>query len=83
MTQRLDIMNGTSPHTGNNLEYHEVDISRAIIGMIAYMAFIAPIITLLSVSALEIGSAYIMPVFFMLLMAGIYITEKYYCRNIH
>jgi len=83
MRQHAVIMNGTRPCTDNNQEYHEVDISRAIIGMIVYMACIAPIITLLSVSALEIGSAYIMPVFFMLLMAGIYITEKYYCRNSH
>ena len=83
MTQHVANMNGTGHYTRKNPEHYEVDIARAIIGMIAYMVFIAPVFSLLSVSAMEIGSAYIMPVFIMLLMAGIYITEKYYCRNIH
>ena len=60
MTQHVVTMNGPKHYIGKNPEYHEVNISRAIIGMIAYMVFIAPIISLLSVSALEIGSAYIM-----------------------
>jgi hypothetical protein len=83
MARHMVIMNTTGHCTKKNPEHHEVDISRAIIGMIAYMVFIAPIITLLSVSVLSIGSAYIMPVFIMLLMAGTYITEKYFCRNIY
>ena len=82
MTQHVVTMNGPKHYIGKNPEYHEVNISRAIIGMIAYMVFIAPIISLLSVSALEIGSAYIMPVFIILLLAGIYFTENYFCRNI-
>ena len=75
-------MNGTRHHIGKNPEYYEINISRTIVGMIAYMVFIAPIFSLLSVSALEIGSAYIMPVFIILLLGGIYFTEKYCCRNI-
>ena len=83
MTQHVVTMNGARHYTGKNPECYEVNISRAIIGIIAYMAFIAPIFSLLSVSALEIDSAYIMPVFIILLLAGMYITEKYCCRNIH
>jgi hypothetical protein len=83
MTQHVVTTNSTGPYTGKNPEYYEVNISRAIIGMMVYMIFIAPIFSLLSVSALEIGGAYIMPVFITLLLAGIYITEKYFCRNIH
>jgi hypothetical protein len=82
MTQHVVTVNGTKHYSGKKPEYYELNISRAIIVMVAYMVFIAPILTLLSVSVLGIGSAYIMPVFIILLLAGIYFTEKYCCRNI-
>lgn len=83
MEKQTIMMSGTTHKTGLNLENNEIDIARTIIGMLTYMVFLAPVFSLLVVSALNLNSAYIMPIFIILLMAGIYITEKYYCRNIH
>ena len=83
MAQHAVMMSGTTHYTEPDLENNDVDISRTITGMITYMVFIAPVFSLLVVSALNLNSAYFLPVFIILMMAGIYVTEKYYCRNIH
>jgi hypothetical protein len=82
MAQHRVMVSGTTHHTEQDMDNNEVDIARTIIGMIAYMVFIAPVFSLLMVSALDLSGAYILPVFSIFLMAGIYVAENYYCRNI-
>ena len=76
------MMSGTTHHAEQDVGNDEVNIARTIIGMIAYMVFIAPIFSLMMVSTLNLSGAYILPVFSIFLMAGIYVAETYYCRNI-
>jgi hypothetical protein len=83
MAQHTVLISDTRHYTVRNSENNEVGIARAIIGMIAYMVFIAPVFSLLVVSSLNLSGAYIMPVIIIFLIAGIYVTEKYYCRNNH
>ena len=83
MAQHRVLITDTRHYTVQNPENHELGIARVIIGMIAYMVFIAPIFSFLLVSSLNLSGAYITPVIIILLIAGMYVTEKYYCRNNH
>ena len=83
MAKHTVMISGTTRKIGLHLENNEIDIARTIIGMLTYMVFLAPVFSLLVVSVLNLNSAYILPIFIILLMAGMYITEKYCCRNIH
>jgi uncharacterized membrane protein YraQ (UPF0718 family) len=82
MAQHRVMMSGTTHRTDQDVDNNEVDIARTIIGMIVYMVFIAPVFSLIMVSVLDLSAAYILPVFSIFLMAGIYVAETYYCRNI-
>ena len=53
MAQHAVMMSGTTHYTEPDLENNDVDISRTITGMITYMVFIAPVFSLLVVSALN------------------------------
>ena len=76
MAQPAAMMGGTRHYSNQGPEHNEVFIVRAIIGIILYIVVIAPIISLLAVSAFNLSSAYIMPVFIVLLMSGLYVTEN-------
>jgi hypothetical protein len=82
MAQHRVMMSGITSQTELDKDNNEVDIARTIIGMMIYMVFIAPIFSLMMVIALNLSGAYILPVFSIFLMAGIYVAETYYCRNI-
>lgn len=83
MAQHPVLITDTRNHTIRNPGNHEVGIVRVLIGMIAYMVFIAPIFSFLVVSSLNLSGAYITPVIIIFLVAGMYVTEKYYCLNTH
>ena len=76
MAKPAAMMGGTRHYSNQGLKHNEVFIVRVIIGIILYIAVIAPIFSLLAVSAFNLSSAYIMPVFIVLLMSGIYVTEN-------
>jgi hypothetical protein len=76
MAQPAVMMGGTSQGSDQNLMHNEVYFVKAIIGIIFYIVVVAPIFSLLAISAFNLTSAYIMPVFIMFLMAGIYVTEN-------
>ena len=76
MAQPAVMMGSTSQCSDQNPMRNEVYIVKAIIGMIFYIVVVAPIFSLLAISAFNLTSAYIMPVFIMFLRAGIYVTEN-------
>lgn len=59
-----------------------VDIAGAIIGILAYILLVVPLVSLAAVDLLQLGSDYFVPVAIALVVAGIYIIEKFACRNI-
>lgn len=83
MGQHAGMTKYLKKYQDDNAENNEVYLARTIIGLVAYMILVAPVLSLMVVGALDLSGDYIMPIAIMCVMAGIYVTEKYYCRNLH
>jgi hypothetical protein len=83
MAQHTGMMSNPINCTDHNTKNDEVDIARALIGIIAYTVLIVPALSLMVVGALNLSGDYIIPIAIIGIMTGVYVTEKFYCRNIH
>jgi hypothetical protein len=82
MAQNAEVICNPEIKTGLNTETYKVGIASAIIGMVAYIFLVVPILTLTIVGVMDLSDAYGIAVAIAFVITGLYVTEKFACRNI-
>lgn len=63
-------------HTDPDANNNGVNLTAPVIGILAYIILVVPIISLLLVGALDLSRDYVMPIAIALGVTGFYVTEK-------
>ena len=79
MAGYTESMSNLETDTGPN-ENNRTNLTAAVIGILAYIILIVPILSLALVGTLNLSSDYAIPVAIAWGLTGIYITEKLICR---
>jgi len=82
MTHNAEVIYNPERKTGLNTETYKVGIAGAIIGMVAYIFFIVPILTLTIVGVMDLSDGYGIAVAIAFVITGLYVTEKFACLNV-
>jgi hypothetical protein len=77
MAQNAEVICNPEIKTGLNTETYKVGIASAIIGMVAYIFLVVPILTLTIVGVMDLSDAYGIAVAIAFVITGLYVTEKY------
>jgi len=63
--------------------HYDINLTRAIVGIVAYMFILIPIFTLTVVGSLDLSEDYLIPVAVAWVFVGLYITDNHVCRHLH
>ena len=69
-------------HPERNAENNHVTLKMVLFGFFMYMFLVIPVLSLLVVGSLNLGSEFVIPVATAWLLVGIYICENHICRYI-
>jgi hypothetical protein len=82
MTHNAEVIYNPERKTGLNTETYKVSIAGAIIGMVAYIFFVVPILTLTIVGVMDLSDGHGIAVAIAFVITGLYVTEKFACLNV-
>jgi len=82
MAQNAEVICNPGRKTGLNTETYKVGIAGAIIGMVAYIFFVVPILTLTIVGVMDLSDGHGIAVAIAFVITGLYVTEKFACLNV-
>lgn len=82
MGRQADAISCMKNDTGFEAGNTGIDIAGAVIGILAYILLVVPVVSLAAVELMQLGSDYVVPVAIALAVAGLYTIEKFACRNI-
>ena len=82
MAQNAEVICNPERKTGLDTEAYKVGISGTIIGMVVYIFFVVPILTLTVVGVMDLSDGYGIAVAIAFVITGLYVTEKFTCLDI-
>jgi len=81
MAQNAEVMSNSERTTDLDAENDKVSMAGTIIGMLAYIFLVVPILTFTIVAVLNLSGVYVMAVAIAFVITGLYVTEKFACLN--
>jgi len=82
MTHNAEVIYNPERKTGLNTETYKVGIASTIIGMVAYIFLVVPVLTLTVVGVMNLSDGYGVAVAIAFVITGLYVTEKFACLDI-
>lgn len=71
----------TEAMVGSNSDTNSTGMKNTVIGIMAYLLIVVPVVTFVTVASMNLGETHGVAVAGMLVMAGLYVTERFACRN--